>query len=181
MWHGLDWYQNKCDNDYLTRLHHGVCCVDQETEIEENGLLQNSYSHIDARHLCYVAHDTIYLFTFLPDIFLCFSWSKIPCLYCALDKSFWKYNAKLTSVFVLLCELKCFYKNSLPRSWTVSIRWNINLLSVAFSPSTTYLPCRGALILWPIIILKDYDNRVNKVKIFHLIVDWGDEAHVVSP
>ena len=40
--HGLVLDQNTCDNAYLTRIHHVVFFVDQETEIHETGLLHNT-------------------------------------------------------------------------------------------------------------------------------------------
>ena len=45
---------------------------------------------------------------------------------------------------------------------TVDIKCNMELLSVAFNPSTTYLPWTGTLRPWSIIILKACKNIGNE-------------------
>ena len=49
-----------------------------------------------------------------------------------------------------------------PGSYTVAINLKINLLSVSLRPSTTSLPCPGALAPRSIIILQACDNIDNK-------------------
>ena len=93
---------------------------------------------------------------------MCFTLSKIPRLRDSLDKCFWNHCAKLTSAFFVtvwnyICVLNC----SLPGSYTVAIRCNMNLLSVALSPYTTSLTWTGALIPRSITILKYYNNMDN--------------------
>ena len=60
------------ENSYLTLVHHVVCCVDQETEIQENCLLQNTSSYLDDQHIYYVAHSTpcysFFYLTFFHDL-----------------------------------------------------------------------------------------------------------------
>ena len=93
----------KHDNAYLTHVHHLVWCVAQENEIQETYFPHNKYSRIYTRHIYYVSHDTIYLYTFVYLTFLCFPWSKIRRLSDAFDKCFWIFSAKLTSVFFCCC------------------------------------------------------------------------------
>ena len=70
-YHVLVWYQNTCYNYYLTRVHHVVCCVYQESALQETGLFHNTFLRIDAQHLYYVAHDTPFFFSlFLLKIFV---------------------------------------------------------------------------------------------------------------
>ena len=64
MCHVLVRDKNTCDNAYLTHVHHVVCCVAEETSIQENGFWRNTVSQADARHVYYIAHDTLCLSTF---------------------------------------------------------------------------------------------------------------------
>ena len=91
--------------------------------------------------------------------FLCFPLYKTQCLCDALDKSFWNYCTKITSelcvpVLTTICVLNC----SLPGSFTVEIRWNMNLFIGALRLYTTSLLCPGALVLRSIIIINDWDD-----------------------
>ena len=147
MCHDLVWYQNACDNYYITHVHHVFFCVDQETEIQETGLSHNTSSRLDYWNIYYFARDTLCLSNYFTWPFFVFYWYKIIFLHDALEKCFWNYYAKLTSVFcVAVWTVICISKRSLPGSWKLSIRWNMNLLSVTFRPSITSLPCTCALI-----------------------------------
>ena len=166
MFHVLVWYQNSCGNAYLTHIHHVVCCVALETEVQETGLCTNTFCHPDIRHIYYVVHDNTCFYHFsLLHLFLCLAQSITPCLSGSFEKWFWNFSAKLLSVFcVAVYTSICVSNPLLPGLWKVAIMCKMKLLSISFRPSTTYLPCPGALILRLIIILKDYDDIDNNNK-----------------
>ena len=101
-------------------------------------------------------------------IFLWFTWSKTPCLRDALDKCFWNYRDKTTSVLCVTVCTDIFVSNcSLTGIWMVAIRWKMKLFYVAFMPSITSLLYPGSIIPRSIIILKYYGNIENN----YIVVD----------
>ena len=82
-YHVPGWDKNTRDNAYLTCVHHVVCCVDQETTIQETFLSHNISSHLDAWHLYYVAHDNPCLYTFVYLNFFVFTmiWNNMLAWY----------------------------------------------------------------------------------------------------
>ena len=76
-----------------------------------------------------------------------------PYLRILLRHMFLEFFSQTDIIFCVQKYIRIYESNIFdPGSWKVDINWYIKRLSMILRPSTTSLPCTGALIPWPIVI-----------------------------
>ena len=131
-------------------------------------------NHIFVRKISFILN------IIFPFCIFYFSWSITPCLRDAVDRCFWNSLAKLPSdVRVPVCVTIYVSYVFAPRSCTVDINWNRNLLSMALMPYTTYLPCPGAVISRSITTERPVKKLTSGILKWHIFS--AQYNHLCSP